>query len=332
MKLLTVFVCVIFVLTCPQDAREIPQEVLVLLSGTSPSTVAVVNSIGFECDVEIPEIPQPYGSPGRRGMSAGYWNRSLIACGGLDNSGPPISSFKDCQMLDLDTRMWQEGPDMPELLAYSGYTMVGSVFYVIGGYHTKYDGGGPTQYVYSDQIYFLDLADIEIGWVTLDMKLPSASSDLCAVASPKGNIFVIGSLSGYFNPNQADSWTSIPNQEGVGLGCDLYLTEFNSSIVVAVGGSSLKNKVETLNIGSEDLPDMAWNTDLPPFSEERTRRPSIGVLNLDLIIAGGSQTSSKIEKFTEFGWSQDASGALKETRADQASIRVPSSMFPECQS
>lgn len=59
-------------------------------------------------------------------------------------------------------RVWKNGPDMPELLAYSGYTMVGSVFYVIGGYHTKYDGPGPTQYVYSEKIHSLDLTNLEV--------------------------------------------------------------------------------------------------------------------------------------------------------------------------
>ena len=47
-----------------------------------------------------------YRFPGRIGSSAAYNSESghVLLCGGLDSSGPPISTFKDCQVLDLDKR------------------------------------------------------------------------------------------------------------------------------------------------------------------------------------------------------------------------------------
>ena len=81
------------------------KKIVVAMSGGASSPfITIVDDNGKECKPQVEDIPQPYGSPGRLGSIMGAVNNILVVCGGLDSSGPPISSFKDCQRLNLDTR------------------------------------------------------------------------------------------------------------------------------------------------------------------------------------------------------------------------------------
>lgn len=83
---------------------------ILLVGGSGSPDVRVLLPGGRdsnECrlDPDIPEVPQSYGSPGRVGSIAAFrGDSSVIVCGGVDDGGPPFSSFKDCQTLDLRTR------------------------------------------------------------------------------------------------------------------------------------------------------------------------------------------------------------------------------------
>eukprot|EP00095_Tigriopus_kingsejongensis_P000551 maker-scaffold212_size255419-snap-gene-1.33 protein:Tk00551 transcript:maker-scaffold212_size255419-snap-gene-1.33-mRNA-1 annotation:"transposase" len=220
----------------------------------------------------------------RRGASAAYWNGTVIVCGGLDSSGPPISSFRDCQVLDLTSlpRKWSSGPEMPDLLAYSGHTLIGSRLYVIGGYHTSYPAPGPTQYVYSNKTYVLDMASMTDGWREAEFQLAAPTADLCAVSTDNGRIAMIGALSGSFDPNSIDSWIPLPDQGGSGMGCALGNVTVAGSIFVAVGGGYLRNQVQTLFLPGQDGPSETWQSNIPALQSDRTQMPS-GVNNQDFI-------------------------------------------------
>ena len=72
-------------------------KLLLILGGGGTPQVSLINQVcDKKCEVAIPDVPQPYGSPGRQGSYAVSFNDTVIVCGGLDYSGPPISSFRDC--------------------------------------------------------------------------------------------------------------------------------------------------------------------------------------------------------------------------------------------
>lgn len=100
---------------CPSQIRlyridliviRVTVVMLLLLGGSGQPSVSVVGGDDSECQLDptIPDVPQPYGSPGRSGSLAGYHGGSVVVCGGDDDSAPPFSSFKDCHRLDLDNR------------------------------------------------------------------------------------------------------------------------------------------------------------------------------------------------------------------------------------
>ena len=78
--------------------------VIVVSGGNGNPSLSVIKADGFECDVELGDVPQDYGEEGRLGSLMDSWDDNLIVCGGYSGSGPPFSSFKDCQNFNLKNR------------------------------------------------------------------------------------------------------------------------------------------------------------------------------------------------------------------------------------
>merc|ERR550519_761367 len=116
-------------------------------------------------DLKIPDVPQPgYGETGRIGSYVEFWGQSGIVCGGYAGQSPPFSNYKDCQILDLDTKTWREGPELIKNAASGLSKIVGNVFYIFGGQYPTNPGPGPTVWIKDDSIQALDLNNIEEGW------------------------------------------------------------------------------------------------------------------------------------------------------------------------
>merc|ERR1719348_1300522 len=126
---------------CGQD------DLLLVLGGAGEPSVALFNqACDSQCQVDIPDVPQDYGAPGRTGSYAGVLGDNVHVCGGLDDGGPPISSFKDCQILNLRSLTWTAS----EMGNYSAngvsVQLSPDQFTIFGGENTRYDGPGPTEW------------------------------------------------------------------------------------------------------------------------------------------------------------------------------------------
>ena len=74
------------------------------VGGAGNPSLSVIKADGFECNVDLGDVPQDYGEEGRLGSVMNSWDENLIVCGGYSGSGPPFSSFKDCQNFNLKNR------------------------------------------------------------------------------------------------------------------------------------------------------------------------------------------------------------------------------------
>ena len=162
-----------------------------VLGGSGDPSVALFNqACDKKCSVEIPDVPQDYGSPGRTGSYAASLGDKVFVCGGLDDSGPPISSFKDCQALDLKSLSWTSSI----MANYSAHGVSAQVspdqFTVFGGENTRYNGPGPTEWVNHNQIQHFD-ASTDAEWNILDQLTLHNDSFLgsCAVIHD-GKVFM----------------------------------------------------------------------------------------------------------------------------------------------
>jgi len=333
-----------------QAQSEEEERFVVLLEGHSAPDAALLRPDGTACTPDPalpPAAPLPYGSPGRIGSSAAYSPESghVVLCGGLDSSGPPISSYKDCQVLDLDKREWMEPspvPPMPELLAYSGYAQTGDgQFIVAGGIRASYKNGpGPTNWLESDRIYSLDLNNYTSGWRELETRLPKNASHLCAAATGS-SVFVLGAdLSGKVDVAvaAADSkWKELPALNSADAGCIADADEFGSTHLYAVGGSAgTGNQIARMELGGDEDTWAegdrgGWQTGGGlETKEQRPNRPAVARLPNSLVIAAGSPGADSVEMLAETGWTV-REGALRTPRQDSASVTVDVKHFPECQ-
>ena len=55
-----------------------------------------------------------------------------------------ILHFRDCQILNLNTKVWNEGPRMINYTASRESVKQGNKFYIIGGSYPSNPGPGPT--------------------------------------------------------------------------------------------------------------------------------------------------------------------------------------------
>ena len=189
-------------------------DLLLVLGGAQTPGVSLINQIcDKKCEVSIPDVPQPYGSPGRRGSYAVRFHDSVIVCGGMDFSGPPFSSFKDCQRLDLSSLSWSEVPgSMANYSALGASAKISSREYLVfGGLHAR-NFGGPTDWVEHDTIQKLTLTDeLELEWTELESRTYEKSPMLesCAVSLEDGNVVVVTETQIlHFNP-QSQQWTAL---------------------------------------------------------------------------------------------------------------------------
>ena len=189
-------------------------NLLLILGGGNTPGVSLINQVcDKKCDVSIPDVPQPYGWPGRRGSYAVSFSDSVIVCGGLDFSGPPISSFKDCQRLDLSSLSWSEVPgSMANYSALGASTKISSREYLVfGGLHTR-NFGGPTEWVEHDAIQKLTLTDqLDLVWTEMESKTyhESPMLDSCAVNLEDGSVLIVSQTQVLRFSPQSQKWTTL---------------------------------------------------------------------------------------------------------------------------
>merc|ERR1719402_1226325 len=115
--------------------HKVSGDQLVTLGGSSTSSVGVID-IRVEnihaCPVSLPDVPQPYGAYPRMAAYSAVWDNMVYVCGGISSGGPPISSYKDCQVLDLYSRSWSSGPSLVNYTSYGASAVTESgKFFVI---------------------------------------------------------------------------------------------------------------------------------------------------------------------------------------------------------
>merc|ERR550519_43088 len=160
-----------------------PEYIVLALGGQGDASVELE---GVSCDAGIPDVPQPYGEEGRIGSYSTYWDDNVMVCGGYSGSGPPFSTFRDCQILDLNTKSWREGPELMNLTAKRSSVNYGNKFYIFGGSYPSNPGPGPTVWREHNVIQVLDLSDLESGWKIIDeapITSPTTTSETTATTT-----------------------------------------------------------------------------------------------------------------------------------------------------
>ena len=266
-------------------------SLLLLLGGGDTPGVSLINLVcDKSCNVDIPDVPQPYGSPGRRGSYAVSFNDSVVVCGGLDFSGPPISSFKDCQRLDLATLSWSEVP-----ASMANYSALGASakisereFLVFGGIYTR-NYGGPTQWVEDDTIQKLTLTDqLGLHWTEMEGKTyrHAPMLDSCAVSLDTGRVLLI-------SQNEIVQF-SLESQQWSSLDLDIDVDHDYSLGPYSCAKVSIENQTYVV-VMDFDSP-FAFNPEsksiimLPKPRGER-EKPIVTVIDTKIIVHGESEES-----------------------------------------
>jgi len=269
---------------CASASDDSDQQLLLVLGGASDASVALYNqACDIKCSVDIPNVPQDYGFPGRTGSYATVLGDSVLVCGGLEDAGPPISSFKDCQKLDLSTFTWSKDKSMANYSANGASIQIStSEFIVFGGENTRYNGPGPTEWVDHNQIQHLD----EETWKNLDTLTLNNDSFLgsCAVFHD-GNVLMTDGWQGTSLVSfhvDTQSWTEVFSDVGFSAkrhGCALVLINGEEHMAF-IGGDS--NLAVALNLKTGAV------VDLPPLSGRRPYRPIVTFISSHLIVHGGA--------------------------------------------
>jgi len=310
-----------------------PGHLLLVLGGGGEPNVGLFNQIcDLKCDVEIPDVPQPYGSPGRTGSYAASLGDSVLVCGGLDDSGPPISSFKDCQELDLSTLTWTA----MKMANYSAHGVSAQVsadqFTIFGGENTRYNGPGPTEWVDHNQIQHLDVSK-DTKWTVLEELTLNEDSFLgsCAVVQ-NGKVLMTGGSDGSklvsFDLEQ-EKWEVVLPSIGFSAkrhGCALVDLNGSDHMVFLGGDYNLAVAVE-LSTGD--------TLDLPRPSSKRSHRPFLNIVGNHLVVHGGDYNG---EGFVteealnlsnlEGGW--HARTVEDVSRVDSPMVVIKTELFSEC--
>ena len=245
--LLMQLLLIIISTSCANANDDSDQQLLLVLGGASDASVAVYNqACDIKCSVDIPNVPQDYGFPGRTGSYATVLGDSVLVCGGLDDAGPPISSFKDCQKLDLSTFTWSKDKNMANYSANGVSIQIStSEFIVFGGENTRYNGPGPTEWVDHNQIQLLDVSEDE-SWKILDKLTLNNDSFLgsCAVFHD-GNVLMTDGWQGTslvsFNVD-TKSWAEVFSDVGFSAkrhGCALVLINGEEHMAFIGGDTNL---------------------------------------------------------------------------------------------
>lgn len=297
--------------------------VVVVSGGIHQPSVSVIKSDGTECPVELEDVPQEYGEMGREGSLMGFSGNTLIACGGLGGNSPPFSSFRDCHGLDLETRQWSRLSDMPELIANSGYAMDhgNGKLYSAGGFHARYDGPGPTQWIYSDKIYVYDFANND--WQEMNVRLPKKVAQLCATFKGRTLYVLGGGIAGKVNVDTQE-WTHLPTTQAYNSGCTTMVLDGKDFLVVTGG----RYADDPSSVTILDLNEEVW-LPFPSMPNARNNRPAISVVNGKLIALGGT-TSKDVDIYDPAtNWTSVKDGLII-PRSNHAAAVVPIAFFPEC--
>ena len=266
-------------------------KLLMILGGGGSPQVSLINQVcDKKCEVAIPDVPQPYGSPGRQGSYAVSFNDSVIVCGGLDYSGPPISSFKDCQSLHLPSLSWSSGPAMANYSALGVSAQISRREYLVfGGLHTRNSGPGPTQWVEHDDIQKLSLSEDHqsLDWKLLESKTYQHNPLLesCAVSLEDGSVLVVTEnqiLS--FSPH-LEQWSTVELDVGVrGYSLGQY-----SCAKIRIDGEMF---VVVINLKSPfAFSPSSHSIIMLPTPLSSREKPLVTVVGTEIIIHGSSEQS-----------------------------------------
>eukprot|EP00092_Neocalanus_flemingeri_P014338 GFUD01015465.1.p1 GENE.GFUD01015465.1~~GFUD01015465.1.p1 ORF type:complete len:342 (+),score=79.92 GFUD01015465.1:129-1154(+) len=310
------------------------EQLLLVLGGAGEPSVALFNQeCDKKCSVEIPDVPQPYGAPGRTGSYAASLGDTALVCGGLDADGPPISSFKDCQVLDLATLTWS-------VLGMANYSAHGvsaqlspDQFTIFGGENTRYNGPGPTEWVDHNQIQHLDVSAADAKWTILEELTRNDDPFLGSCAAVhNGKVLMTGTYDGssLFSFDLAQQkWEVVLADTGFFAerhGCAI--VELNgANQMVFIGGDY--NLAVAVNLENGD------KTELPRTSFERSHRPVLTVVGSHLVVHGGNYNNKGFateEALSlddlEGGWQvrtvEDVS------RVDSPAVVIDTKFFQDC--
>ena len=283
------FILAVQVLLLSLRSVQGEEQLLMILGGGGTPQVSLINQVcDKKCDVAIPDVPQPYGSPGRKGSYAVSLNDSVIVCGGLDYSGPPISSFRDCQSLHLPSLSWSPGPAMANYSALGVSAKISRTEYLVfGGLHTR-SSGGPTEWVEHDDIQELSLSeDRALDWRLLPSKTYQSDPllDSCAVSLEDGSVLVVTKTQILNFSPQLGQWSIVELDVGVnGYSLGQY-----SCAKVRIDGEMF---VVVINLESPfAFSPSSHSIIMLPTPLNRSEKPLVTVVGTEIIIHGNSEPS-----------------------------------------
>jgi len=304
-------------------------KVLLILGGGGTPQVSVINQIcDKKCDVAIPDVPQPYGSPGRKGSYAVSFNDTVIVCGGLDYGGPPISSFKDCQSLHLPSLTWTSGPAMTNYSALGVSAKISrSEYLVFGGLHTR-NFGGPTEWVDHDDIQKLSVNDGQgLEWRLLKGKTYEDSPllDSCAVSLQEGGVVVVSKTQILTFSPELEQWSVV--------GLDIDVTGYSlgqySCAEIMIEGEMF---VVVINPQSPfAFSPSSQSIIMLPTPLSSREKPLVTVIGTKIIIHGKAEQSYEesldVTAITE-GWKPRSVQDID--RVEPAMVEVSGNFFESC--
>lgn len=296
-------------------------QVIVVSGGDGNPSLSVIKPDGFECDVELGDVPQDYGEEGRIGSLMDSWDENLIVCGGYSGTGPPFSSFKDCQNFNLKNRVWSKDPDMADWTAFAGVAANPNrqELFSVGGYHPRNTGPWPTEHIYSDAIASMNYKTR--NWTVLETRLPRNTSHLCAaIGTDENQLYIVGEVDAKLDLTTGEL-KNLPKSPGQNHGCVVTSYKGHESLVI-IGGSTSYLDLEREDATWEPFP-------IPPTP--RGDRPTLHVIDGQLFAVGGNVESFDVDIFDAKvdDW-KVVKNALKSPRIDHAATLVDAMFFPEC--
>jgi len=312
------------------------EDLLLVLGGGGEPSVALFNqACDRQCVVDIPDIPQAYGSPGRTGSYAAILGDTVLVCGGLDDAGPPISSFKDCQGLNLHTLSWTAS----QMGNYSANGVSVQIspdqFTIFGGENTRYDGPSPTEWVDHNQIQHLDTSgDTGAEWVFLDQLTLNNDSFLgsCAVVHDD-KVWMTDGVGGSTLLSfslETQEWEVVFPDIGFSAkrhGCVVANVNGEDNMIFLGGDNDL---AAALNLAT------GYTILLPQPAYRRPYRPILNVIGAHLVAHGGgfagenflTEETLKLDDFGSSGWEGRTVG--DRSRINSPAVVVTTEFFPDC--
>jgi len=311
------------------------EQLLLVLGGAGQPSVGLYNQeCDIKCQVQIPDVPQPFGKPGRVGSYAASYvgGDSVIVCGGLEDFGPQISSFDDCQILDLKTLEWTS-MNMANYSAHGVTARVDDQFLIFGGEHRDYETIGPSEWIKHNQIQKLNLStllDSQATWTILQE--PTYNDDpfigSCAVVID-GNVWMsYGSNVVSFDLDK-EKWVALLPNVGISgrrYGCTLVQSEFHYFMVFVGGDYELATAFDFLTGNILELPQPRY---------KRPHRPILTTVGSHIVVHGGDYNNGEFVTEEALDWNNMEAGWQERTvrdvsRVDSPGVLVSAHLFPHC--